>query len=124
MNKPISTATQAALDGKINDVKVGGASVVTDKIANLGTMASETAADYSTKAVADTLYVGKVSTTSKVYGTDASGNQTTYDYSSFGKVDDVKIGTTSLVNNRVVTLGSMADEDEDDWGVEFKDWSL
>ena len=124
LDKPISAATQAALDGKVDDVKVNGTSVVTDKVANLGSMASEAADDYSTKEVADTLYVGKVSATSKVYGTDESGNQTTYDYNSFGKVDDVKIGATSLVINKVVTLGSMADEDEDDWGVEFKDWSL
>lgn len=42
--------------GQVDDVKVGGVSVVTDKIAELGTMAGETASDYSTKAVADTLY--------------------------------------------------------------------
>ena len=42
--------------GKVDDVQVGGVSVVTNKIAELGTMAGETASDYSTKAVADTLY--------------------------------------------------------------------
>lgn len=84
---PISTATQTALGGKVDktnvadkvygtdssgnqttynvdsfgkvdDVKVAGTSVVTNKVANLGSMASETASDYSTKAVADTLYAG------------------------------------------------------------------
>ena len=42
--------------GKVDDVQVGGVSVVTDKIASLGTMAGESASDYSTTAVADTLY--------------------------------------------------------------------
>lgn len=42
--------------GKVDDVKVNGESVVEDKVANLGTMALENASDYSTKAVADTLY--------------------------------------------------------------------
>lgn len=42
--------------GQVDDVQVGGVSVVTNKIAELGTMAGETASDYSTKAVADTLY--------------------------------------------------------------------
>lgn len=88
LNKPISTATQNALNskvstvadplkiygtnalgqpttydyeslGKVDDVKVGGVSVVSDRIAQLGTMASETASQYSKKSVADTLYAGK-----------------------------------------------------------------
>ena len=42
--------------GQVDDVQVGGVSVVTNKIAELGTMAGEAASDYSTKAVADTLY--------------------------------------------------------------------
>jgi len=105
--------------GKVDDVKVGTTSVVTNKIATLGTMAGETAANYSTKAVADTLYasksietskVDKVSTASKVYGTDASGNQTTYSVNSFGNVDDVTVGGTSAVTNKVAALGSMAGE--------------
>ena len=35
LDKPISTATQTALDEKINDVKVNGTSVVTNKVANI-----------------------------------------------------------------------------------------
>ena len=70
LDKPISTATQTALDGKVD----------------------------------------KVTTPSRVYGTDASGNQTSYDYDSFGKVDDVKVGTTSVVSNKIATLGTMAGE--------------
>lgn len=47
---------------------------------------------------------------SKIYGTDNSGNQTTYNYDSFGKVDDVKVGTESVVVNKIATLGTMAEE--------------
>ena len=35
LDKPISTATQEALDGKVDDVKVDGTSVVTNKVANI-----------------------------------------------------------------------------------------
>ena len=47
---------------------------------------------------------------SKIYGTDNSGNQTTYNYDSFGKVDDVKVGTESVVVNKIAALGTMAGE--------------
>ena len=49
MDKPISTATQTALNGKVSDVTVGGTSVVNNMVASLGTMASETASDYYKK---------------------------------------------------------------------------
>ena len=48
--------------------------------------------------------VDKVTTASKVYGTDASGNQTTYDKDSFGQVDDVKVNGTSVVTNKVANV--------------------
>ena len=35
LNKPISTATQTALDGKVSDVKVNGTSVVSNKVASI-----------------------------------------------------------------------------------------
>ena len=54
--------------------------------------------------------VAKTTGVSKVYGTDSSGAQTTYDVSSFGAVDDVKVGTNSVVTNKVATLGTMAGE--------------
>ena len=148
----------------VDDVKVNGTSVVTNNTANLtlGTMAQETASDYSKKSVADTLYaakslettvsthlsasnphnitkstiglgnvdntsdankpvstaqqtalngkVDKINTANKIYGTDSSGVQTTYDITSFGLVDDVKVGTTSVVSNKIATLGTMAGE--------------
>ena len=54
--------------------------------------------------------VDKVSTANRVYGTDSTGAQTSYDKNSFGKVDDVKVGTTSVVSNKIATLGTMAGE--------------
>ena len=60
LNKPISTATQTALDGKVSDVKVGTTSVVTNMVANLGTMAGEAKGDYVTMATAQTISGQKV----------------------------------------------------------------
>lgn len=57
-----------------------------------------------------TTKVDKTSDASKVYGTDKDGEQTTYDVESFGKVDDVKVGDTSVVQNKIATLGTMAGE--------------
>lgn len=59
--------------------------------------------------------VDKVSTANRVYGTDSNGDQTTYDKNSFGQVDDVKVGTTSVVSNKVATLGTMAGETASDY---------
>jgi hypothetical protein len=64
---------------------------------------------------ADATKVDKVSTTNQVYGTDGSGNQTTYSKDSFGKVDDVKVGTASVVTNKIANLGTMAGESTADW---------
>ncbi len=74
-NKPISTATQTALDKKVS----------------------------------------KVSIANRVYGTNSVGGQTTYDIDSFGKVDDVKVGSTSVVTNKVANLGTMAGESTSDY---------
>lgn len=63
-NKPISTATQTALNSKVD----------------------------------------KVTTASKVYGTDTTGAQTTYNVDSFGKVDDVQVNGTSIVSNKVANI--------------------
>lgn len=59
--------------------------------------------------------VDKVSTANRVYGTDSNGDQTTYDKNSFGQVDDVKVGTTSVVTNKIATLGTMAGETASDY---------
>lgn len=72
----------------------------------------------------DALKVDKVSGSKRVYGTDSQGNQTTYDYDSFGKVDDVKVGDTSVVVNKIATLGTIASHSENDYSkVTFIDWS-
>jgi hypothetical protein len=72
----------------VDDVKVNGSSVVTDKIASI---------DISGK-------LDKVSTVSKVYGTNASGDQTTYDVDSFGQVDDVKVNGSSVVTDKIASI--------------------
>ena len=59
--------------------------------------------------------VDKTTTANQVYGTDGSGNQTTYSKDSFGKVDDVKVGTNSVVTNKIANLGTMAGESTADW---------
>ena len=56
--------------GQVDDVTVGGTSVVTNKVAVLGSMAGETASDYSTTTVANTLYAAK-SLESTVSGIEA-----------------------------------------------------
>lgn len=54
--------------------------------------------------------VEKTTEANKIYGTDSNGEQTTYDFNSFGKVDDVKVGDTSVVQNKIALLGTMAGE--------------
>lgn len=75
--------------GKIDDVRVDGVSVVTDKIAEI---------DLTGK-------VDKTSEADKVYGTDSEGEQTTYDVNSFGKIDNIEIhGITQPNVNKTVDL--------------------
>ena len=59
--------------------------------------------------------VDKVSTSNRVYGTDANGDQTTYDANSFGQVDDVQVGGVSVVQNKIASLGTMAGESASDY---------
>ena len=62
---------------------------------------------YYTKSENDVLLGGKVdkvTTTSRVYGTDTQGNQTTYDKNDFGKVDDVKVDNVSIVTNKIANI--------------------
>ena len=65
--------------GKVDDVKVGNTSVVTNKIANLGTMAGETAANYYTKVNADGTFI-------KVNPTITGSTKTKITYDSKGLV--------------------------------------
>lgn len=84
--------------GQVDDVKVNNVSVVTNKIANI---------DLTGK-------VDKVTSASKVYGTDASGNQTTYDANSlgggtWGSITGTLSNQTDLqtaLNNKVSTTSS------------------
>ena len=81
-----STGAQTTYDfdtfGKVDDVQVNGVSVVNNKIANLGTMASETAADYSyTNAFANVAFSGEYSdllntpTVDQVYNASSTNAQ-------------------------------------------------
>lgn len=65
-------------------------------------------------------------TGNKVYGTEVitdpeTGEKTVvqkaYDVDSFGKIDDVQVNGTSVVTNKIanITLGTMADEDKNDY---------
>lgn len=75
--------------GKVDDVRVDGVSVVTNKIAEI---------DLTGK-------VDKTSEADKVYGTDSEGEQTTYDVNSFGKIDNIEIhGITQPNVNKTVDL--------------------
>ncbi len=115
VDKPVSTAQQSALDGKVDkvttadrvygtdssgnqttydkgsfgqvdDVQVGGVSVVTNKIAELGTMASETASDYYTSAQVDTALSAKQDNLSAGTGIDITSNT-------------VSVADPTLINN-------------------------
>jgi len=138
INKLTTAQYQAALDAGtidpnqlymttdsqiLRDVTVGGSSIVSNNTVALGTMALETASNYSTKAVADTLYaqkalettittkVDKVNSVSKLYGTDSQGNQTTYNVSDLDNtVEDVRIDGVSIVASKVANFGTMAGE--------------
>jgi len=80
-----------------------------------GTLTTNLANEVSRATTAEGKKVDKVSTANRVYGTDGSGAQTTYDKNSFGKVDDVKVNGTSVVSNKVASLGSMAGETASDY---------
>ena len=85
--------------GKVDDVQVGGVSVVTDKIAELGTMALESASDYTTTAIADTLYAsisyeGKVDTLENTIG--GYGNIVTHDVDEFATAAQGELAATAV----------------------------
>lgn len=63
--------------------------------------------EISTQSALDTK-LNKVSESLKIYGTDNDGEQTVYEFNDFGKVDDVKVGNTSVVTNKIATLGTIA----------------
>ena len=80
-----------------------------------GQLRTDLTAETNRATTAEGTKVDKVSTANRVYGTDSNGDQTTYDKNSFGQVDDVKVGTTSVVTNKIATLGTMAGETASDY---------
>jgi len=60
-------------------------------------------------------FVPTTDSANKVYGTDANGAQTTYDKNSFGQVDDVQVDGTSVVTNKIASLGTMASASTSDY---------
>lgn len=113
LSKPISTATQTALNAKADQsntyTKQETDDLLDDK-ADKSTTYTKTQVDTSLGTKVD-----KVSTANKVYGTNASGAQTTYDVNSFGAVDDVQVDGISVVSDKIASLGSMAGEDASDY---------
>lgn len=110
VDKPVSTAQQSALDGKVDkvstadrvygtnssgnqttydinsfgkvdDVRVGGNSVVTNKIANLGTMAGENSSNYYTSSEIDVALNNKQDTIADLSNirSDSQDGKTAYD---------------------------------------------
>ena len=75
-----------------------------------GQLRTDLTAETNRATTAEGKKVDKVSTANSAYGTDSTGAQTSYDKNSFGKVDDVKVGTKSVVSNKIATLGTMAGE--------------
>lgn len=142
INKPISTATQNALNGKVDkvntasrvygtdasgnqttydsqtfgkvdDVQVGGVSVVTNKVAELGTMAGEDSSDYYTSGQVDTALASKQDVISDIstirsnaqdgktaYTTIQSyGNIVTHNANEFASAQQGSLADTALQPN-------------------------
>ncbi|MBO7042953.1 hypothetical protein J6W34_00020 [bacterium] len=107
--------------------KIAVSGVTSTELATLSGVSSNVQTQLNAKANQSTTYtktevdtavgakVSKVSTANKVYGTDSTGAQTTYDVNSFGAVDDVQVDGTSVVSNKIASLGSMAGENTTDY---------
>lgn len=97
--------------GQVDDVQVGGVSVVTNKIAELGTMAGETASDYSTTAQANELYADKTDTyTKSEVDTALSGKQNTLTETQLNAVnsgiDSTKVAQIATNSENITSLQS------------------
>lgn len=91
--------------GQVDDVQVGGVSVVQNKIASLGTMAGESASDYRTANDQDTIdsglsdRIGGVENTIDTYGNIVTHNVSEFATSAQGALADSALQPSDVVNN-------------------------
>lgn len=115
LNKPISTATQNALD-EISTLLSDEETRATSKENELeSAITSEVLRATQAEESLSDIKLDKISDVNKVYGTDSQGNQIGYNIDSFGKVDDIKINNISIVSDKIANLGTMAKENSLDY---------
>ena len=91
--------------GQVDDVQVGGVSVVQNKIASLGTMAGESANDYRTASDQDTIDSGisdridDIEDTIETYGNIVTHNVSEFATSAQGALADSALQPSDVVNN-------------------------
>ena len=91
--------------GQVDDVQVGGVSVVQNKIASLGTMAGESASDYRTANGQDTIdgglsdRIGDIEDTIDTYGDIVTHNVSDFATSAQGALADSALQPSDVVNN-------------------------
>lgn len=91
--------------GQVDDVQVGGVSVVQNKIASLGTMAGESASDYRTANDQDTIddglsdRIGDIEDTIDTYGNIVTHNVSEFATSAQGALADSALQPSDVVNN-------------------------
>lgn len=91
--------------GQVDDVQVGGVSVVQNKIASLGTMAGESASDYRTASDQDTIdsglsdRIGGIEDTIDTYGNIVTHNVSEFATSAQGALADSALQPSDVVNN-------------------------
>lgn len=91
--------------GQVDDVQVGGVSVVQNKIASLGTMAGESASDYRTASDQDTIDTGlsdridDIKDTIDTYGDIVTHNVSEFATSAQGALADSALQPSDVVNS-------------------------
>ena len=115
LNKPISTATQNALDKISTLLSNEETRAITKENELESAITSEVLRATQAEESLSDIKLDKISDVNKVYGTDSQGNQIGYNIDSFGKVDDIKINDISIVSDKIANLGTMAKENVSDY---------
>ena len=115
LNKPISTATQNALDKISTLLSNEETRAITKENELESAITSEVLRATQAEESLFDIKLDKISDVNKVYGTDSQGNQIGYNIDSFGKVDDIKINDISIVSDKIANLGTMAKENVSDY---------